>query len=198
MKEARICKTCARRFVFNASPSKTGRGIYCSQSCRCRDASTRHGHTVDGKQSRTYVTWVNMVRRCTDPRHDKFEQYGAAGITVCERWMTFDNFLADMGERPENDTIDRIEGHIGYEPGNCRWAPIKTQQRNLRSNVILEFNGERKCVAEWAEELGLDRTIVAWRIRKGWSVEQALTTKPKRGNRIKAGLHTKPFLVPDD
>lgn len=129
-----------------------------------------------------------MVRRCTDPGHDKYSRYGAVGVTVCERWLTFENFLEDMGERPPGMTIDRIEGVKGYEKANCRWADLKSQQRNLKSNVFIEFNGMRKCVAEWAEEMGIDRTLLAWRIRKGWTPEQALLTPVRRGNRIRTSL----------
>ena len=148
-----------------------------------------HGHTIGGVASPTYNTWINMVRRCLDTRSSKFHQYGGVGITVCDRWLKFEQFLADMGKRPEGCTLDRIDGTLGYSPDNCRWADIRTQQRNTKSNVYIEFRGDRRCVAEWAEMLGLDKTLLAWRIRKGWTPDEALTIPPKRGNRVKR-LHT--------
>lgn len=88
-----------------------------------------------------------------------------------------------MGERPEGTTIDRIDGSLGYGPGNCRWATIIQQQANISTNVNIEFFGKTQNISAWARELGLDASNLAWRLRNGWSIEQALTTKPNTGNR---------------
>lgn len=85
-----------------------------------------HGYT----KTRTYNSWQSMISRCNNPKTESYKRYGAKGITFCERWLDFKNFLADMGERPENTTLDRIENLKGYEPSNCRWADIKTQNSN--------------------------------------------------------------------
>lgn len=82
-----------------------------------------------------YHTWMGMKQRCANPKHGKYPRYGGRGITVCERWMTFSNFLADMGERPEGKTLDRIDNERGYEPGNVRWATPKEQMANRRKNA---------------------------------------------------------------
>lgn len=80
----------------------------------------------------TYKTWDGMIQRCTNPNHEAYERYGGRGITVCDKWLSFDGFLADMGERPSRTTIDRIDNELGYAPGNCRWASSTIQGRNRR------------------------------------------------------------------
>ncbi len=94
----------------------------------------RHGHgsTKRGRSS-TYRSWEGMRRRCLSPDNSKWKYYGGRGITICERWGSFENFLEDMGERPVGTTLDRYPNTNGnYEPGNCRWATITEQRHNRR------------------------------------------------------------------
>jgi hypothetical protein len=124
------------------------------------------------------MIWSSMVRRCTNPRNKAFPAYGGRGITVCDRWRDFTNFLADMGECPEGLSIDRKDNDKGYEPGNCRWATQSEQCRNTRRNVILTLNGVSHCLVEWAEITGINYGTLNDRIRRGWSDADVLQTTP--------------------
>lgn len=101
----------------------------------------KHGHTQQGgKISPTYSSWRAMLARCENPKHPEYPHYGAQGIEVCARWQTFQNFVADMGERPAGTSLDRFPKRDGgYEPGNCRWATPTEQQRN-RDSVKLSLD----------------------------------------------------------
>lgn len=119
-----------------------------------------------------------MKRRCLDPREDSFKDYGARGITVCDRWRdSFAAFLADMGPRPKGTSLDRYPNKYGnYEPGNCRWATAIEQARNHGRNRLVTAHGQTKCVTEWATLLGIHPSTLTERLDKGWSPEQAVDT----------------------
>jgi len=125
-----------------------------------------------------------MRARCNNPKNEKYPSYGAKGIKVCDRWSVFANFLADMGNRPRGHTIDRIDGSKGYEPGNCRWATPKQQQRNIKTNVMIEIKGEKKTASEWSEISGISTRTILQRWRAGWTGDQMLNVRPFTGNRI--------------
>lgn len=102
-------------------------------SCGCyRSTRSVHGHASGGVPSPTYQSWRAMRMRCTQPSYREFSYYGGRGVTVCRSWSEFSNFLADMGERPEGRTLDRINVNGNYEPGNCRWATPEEQSANRR------------------------------------------------------------------
>jgi len=127
---------CGTRKSVNKSGMKRGH----IQSCGCLNdeaiakSLTKHGmtHTVE------HNTWKAIRQRCNNPNTAQYRDYGGRGITVCERWDSFENFIADMGMRPEGGTIDRIDNSQGYSPSNCRWATRTDQGRNTRSNVLDE------------------------------------------------------------
>ena len=88
------------------------------------------GHGIGSRQSPTYTSWISMKSRCNRKTNSNYKYYGGRGIIVCERWLSFPNFLEDMGIRPDGTTLDRIDSNGNYEPTNCRWADIKTQLNN--------------------------------------------------------------------
>lgn len=133
-----------------------------------------HGHTIDGKYSGAYGSWMSMRNRCNYEKSNRYALYGGRGITVCERWGSFENFLVDMGERPPGMTIDRNDSDGNYEPSNCKWATQKTQQSNRRNNVNITANGSTNTKAEWIRLTGVSDYLITSRIKKGWTTEQAL------------------------
>ena len=113
-----------------------------TKSCGCLNNEKRtqtgkstktHGHTCDRKQTLTYNSWMSMKYRCLNPKQKGYEYWGGRGITICERWMKFENFLEDMGERPEGMTLDRIDNDGNYEHSNCKWSTLKEQNNNRRN-----------------------------------------------------------------
>lgn len=150
-----------------------------SKSCGCsgKDWCRTHGLS----KTPEYTTWAAMIQRCENSKNKWFDRYGGRGITVCEKWRVFENFFADMGARPEGGTLDRINNNGNYEPSNCRWTTMEEQIRNREVTKRLEFRGESKPLAEWAEIVGIPRKIVKDRLLAGWTVYDALT-KPMRGH----------------
>lgn len=129
--------------------------------------------------TRVHRIWKAMNSRCNNPNFPAYKNYGGRGIAVCDRWKGnrgFINFVADMGEPQEKDTIERIDVNGNYEPSNCRWANRKEQNRNRRNNVTLKYNGETKSLAEWAEITGFPYGTLYRRINEGWSAKDILET----------------------
>lgn len=117
-----------------------------------------------------------MKSRCLNPNFPKFPQYGGRGIKVCARWLKFEDFLADMGERPEGTTLHRLDNDGHYEPGNCEWATATRQARSKTTTKLVTFDGRTQSLADWADEIGISQ-FTLWNrlVTYGWSVEETLT-----------------------
>jgi hypothetical protein len=132
-------------------------------------------NTVHGKSyDRVHKIWDGMLQRCTNPKQKGFHRYGGRGITVCDRWRSFENFLADMGEPPQGTSLDRINNDGNYEPSNCRWATAEEQANNRRNNRILTMDGRSLTVSQWSRLLKIGEGGIRHRLRSGMSDAQAL------------------------
>lgn len=173
-----VC-SCGGESVTDTNSLRHGRVASCG--CLMRETSRKtcqsratHGHSV-GRPTKTYHTWYAMVRRCR-PDAPYRANYYDRGIKVCRRWKKFENFLADMGEKPEGMQLDRRDNNKGYNKRNCRWTTCKENQRNRSDNRLLTYNNETLCLAAWAERKGLKATTLKSRLLYGWSVAEALNT----------------------
>ena len=147
-----------------------------STTCGKRGAHPhKHGDCINGKSTTEYRTWSMMIQRCENKKLPSYLDYGGRGITVCERWHKYENFLADMGRKPsKNHSLDRMNNEKGYSRSNCRWATRKEQVLNKRSNRIVTHEGVAKTLTEWAEDAGLARSVLRQRLESGWDVERSL------------------------
>jgi len=137
-----------------------------------------HGHARHGNETSEYISWYAMRSRCLNPRHADYPCYGGSGITICERWNSFETFLSDMGPKPSpRHTIERKDRRLGYQSANCCWATRKEQARNRSSNRLLTFEGSTFSVVEWSEISGLPVTTLRNRVRLGWPTAKILTTE---------------------
>jgi hypothetical protein len=167
-----------------------------STSCGCHRlektmATNRIRLTTHGmSDTRTYAVWHAMRGRCEYTAHQSYALYGGRGIAVCPQWSRFETFLRDMGHKPPGKSLDRIDNDGDYSPENCRWASTHEQARNRRGTKRILFNGERRCLSEWAEKLGLSYFLIHRRIiRAGWSPERAFS-QPSRCRRTRKQQQT--------
>lgn len=124
-----------------------------------------------------YNVWRSMRDRCYNPNSKPFADYGGRGIKICDRWADFYAFVQDMGPRPEGYSIDRIDNDGDYEPGNCRWADRRTQQRNQRRAVYVEIEGTKYRAIELAEAIGAKTDTIVKRAANGLSLSDVLSKK---------------------
>ena len=119
-----------------------------------------------------YRLWLGMKSRCLNVNNKSYPRYGGRGIKVCERWMTFANFVEDMGERPPGTSLDRINNDGNYELSNCRWATVYEQSQNRSTNRNLTVNGETYCLSEWSRRTGINPSTIKRRKRAGYTDEE--------------------------
>ena len=150
----------------------SGRANACS---KCKGAQiseklTRHGMS----HTSTHRLWAGAIQRCQNPNHPSYRRYGGRGITFCDRWMVFENFLQDMGERPKGLLLERIDNNKGYSPENCRWATIKDQCNNRSSSRLIETSRGMLSIQQIADIAGVGYGAIINRIRRGSSGDALL------------------------
>lgn len=133
------------------------------------------------RDQRTHNIWRSMRARCKNPKNISYPRYGARGISVCARWEKFEAFVEDMGYAPAGMTLERRHNNKPYSPTNCLWATPKQQARNRSNNVLLKYRGKTRPMSEWAEIAGLDRGTLWRRLKRGASLEVAMTRELCRG-----------------
>jgi hypothetical protein len=143
------------------------------------------GRNHYGAASRAYAAWRNLKSRCDNSRTPKYRHYGGRGISYDPKWASFAGFVADMGLAPAGMSLDRIDNDGPYCRTNCRWATPTEQNRNTRFNRIIAFDGERKPLAAWAEQLGISWVTLRARLDMGWPLERAMSAgKFDRGGKF--------------
>lgn len=187
-----------RLIVLSEAPSR-GRHYYWACACECgRQTTVCTTHLRSGKidncsckkserisvkirthgqsHSPEFNSWASMWDRCTNKNNKSYSRYGSRGISVCERWDSFENFLADLGKRPSiKHSLNRLKNDGNYEPGNCTWSTKKEQANNRRSSLYLVFGGSKKTASEWADSLGMSYQTLQSRLQRGWPIDRALT-----------------------
>ncbi|KKL61320.1 hypothetical protein LCGC14_2196500 [marine sediment metagenome] len=141
------------------------------------ETQTKHGHNRRGKVSKTYMTWAGMMQRCYNLKDKSYPRYGGRNIKVCARWFEFENFLEDMGEKPEGLTLERVDNSKGYTPDNCKWATIIEQANNKRNNHLLTYKGKTQNLTQWSKETGIHRETLLSRIKKGYTPKEVIEHK---------------------
>ena len=153
-----------------------------TKSCGCLKLdmlmahSRTHGEGAYKRRTPEHIAWQNMIARCKYPNHPSWKRYGARGITVCEKWISsYESFLSDVGRRPSAlHSLERVRTDGNYEPGNVIWATSHEQQRNTSRNVLLEIDGRRMCLRDWAALSSVVEDAIKMRLNRGWSHKDAV------------------------
>lgn len=178
-----LCKCeCGNTKVISQGSLRQGQSL----SCGCiQKAFTINRQLKHGMSHRPiYQTWLDMKKRCTNPKSNEYHNYGGRGIKISEKWInSFQNFFDDVGDIPfPNAQIDRIDNDGNYELGNIRWSTVEENQRNKRNNHLVTYKGETMCVADWAVRLGIKSSILFARLSKpSYTVEEAFTLPVHQG-----------------
>lgn len=173
--------SCIEKTICNVTYSNLISGNTRSCGCLKKETTIRLNETHGKSKSCEYQCWVNMKARCDKKDNTQYDNYGGRGIRYCKEWCFFENFYADMGPKPSSKhSIDRIDVNKDYSIDNCRWATDTEQANNRRNNKIITFNNKTQTLKQWSDETKIPRTTISNRLNRGWSIEKALTSKPRK------------------
>lgn len=182
-----LCE-CGTEKVINGAHLKSGKIISCG--CYQKSWAITHGHTSERNHSPEYKCWNSMKSRCNNKKNDRYYDYGGRGISVCDQWNnSFETFLKDMGPRPSlKYSLERIDNDKNYTPDNCVWRTMQQQSRNKRSNRLLEKNGLKMVIVDWAKRWGIAYQVIQQSIKRHGSFDYIYTrheiNKIKQTNRL--------------
>lgn len=184
-----LCRcSCGSLHTASGAQLRCGGVRSCGCSVKGKRGPVTHGLSLgpDGKRSRLYSIWANMLSRCRNPNISSYRAYGARGITVCEEWTDFPAFhaWATSNGYAADLSLDRIDNDGNYEPANCRWVTFERQNKHRRDTRYITFGGQTLPVSDWAVKLGLNVGTLRSQLGElGWDVERALTTPVGKGKR---------------
>jgi hypothetical protein len=170
-----VCRcTCGSQCIVSGAYLRRGKTKSCNlKGHRWKNTPRYGGLTV--KFPSEYASWRGAWHRCYNPKNISYPVYGGRGITVCDRWKSFEHFMQDMGRKPEPKfTIERRDVNGNYEPGNCCWISKSAQGRNKQNSVYVVYQGRKMLLIDLIEELGLSKGIVKQRLKLGWTLAQAI------------------------
>jgi len=169
---------CKKHGIFQQRPNDHLSRCGCPE---CKKEKISDARTTHGKRfSKEYKIWRSMKERCYNQNNKRYHRYGGRGITICDRWLnSFENFLSDMGEKPEEYSIDRIDNDGNYCPENCRWATRTEQANNRSSNNLLTIHGKTMTLSEWCRDTGQNHKTVQTRLSRNWTPEEAIFGRKK-------------------
>lgn len=179
-----LCKCdCGKEVIVSGTNLKSGNTKSCG--CYAIEKITERGHnnaTHRKSRNKIYKVYYTMIRRCYNPKCERYTIYGKKGIKVCYRWLeSFENFYKDMGDRPnDNYSLERINNEGDYCPENCRWATLEEQANNKRTNHIIEYKGLKYTMANFCKLTGMKYELLHSRIHYAkWDIEKTLNTPLK-------------------
>lgn len=187
-RQLRCMCECGETTVITSAALVSGK----TKSCGClqKELASNKQFKHGMKGTKEYIAWGAMKTRTLEGSADSLN-YHDRGIKVCERWKGehgFESFLADMGMAPSpHHSVERVNNELGYSPDNCEWATRKEQNRNTRQNVLIEHDGQQKCVAEWAEVFGVKCSTLRDRLARGIPLTEAVKPGDRRGKYDRAG-----------
>lgn len=184
-----VCQCdCGVRRTVRSGRLFSGESLSCG--CLARELIAQRNHVHGRSYSPEHRSWSSMRTRCQNSKVDEFPNYGGRGITICPEWDSFERFYADMGPRPSRQhSIDRIDTNGPYAPWNCRWATTREQTRNTRRNRFLTYDDQTMTVCDWADKFGIGRSTFIDRLDRGWSIERALLTPPRKKRNARQVVH---------